>query len=366
MLVFSAATFYFFDPPLIGRTDLAEYWGSAKLFVAGVNPYDESALRVIQSDPQIPLIGVRMWNPPAVLGVVAWLAFTPFPIATALWFALGIVSYVGAVIMLERWAGLRTTRTPLLLLCVLSSAPLVDALFYGQIAPLLLLGFCGALAFENTNPRRAGVCLALTLLKPHLLFLPYLMLGLRCISASKTRLLMSAFVTAALVIFVLPLFWQPQIYSMYLEAFAAPPLNWRTPTLGSLLQGLSGIDTLLVRSLPALIAAGLLLARFPGGLTLNSAAMLSWVVPLSLVAAPYGWSYDQLLLLPSTFFLVRRGREIGGFQGWWIQISPLAANLLALGISGISEMHHTIFYPVIFLLAGCLAQIRKGEGAELK
>jgi hypothetical protein len=97
----------------------------------------------------------------------------------------------------------------------------------------------------------------------------------------------------------------PSIFEDYQKALQSPPLYFRTPTLGSFLQELSGIATPFLRSLPLMI--GIIFAlgiffRHGIGNARNAAILL---VPLGYTLGPYGWIFDQVVLIPAVLFLAR-------------------------------------------------------------
>jgi len=148
--------------------------------------------------------------------------------------------------------------------------------------------------------------LSLTLIKPHL-FLPlYLFLAYRSLYEQNFRRVLVGFGAGALTLLGAALTISSSLLFWYQQAWKDPPWNFKNPTLGSLLQEITGMGSALIRWSPFLVGVVILLiilirtARVHPIHHLKSFLLLS---PFSLLIAPYGWVYDQLLLLPSLAFL---------------------------------------------------------------
>jgi hypothetical protein len=95
----------------------------------------------------------------------------------------------------------------------------------------------------------------------------------------------------------------PNVFHNYAGAVALPP--WATPTIGAWLRMNLGVERKWLQFLPSLLGGLALLAWL-----LRRRGPWRWEVlvgPLlvtSVVTAPYGWSYDQVVLLPVVVALV--------------------------------------------------------------
>jgi hypothetical protein len=284
-----------------GTNDLVAYWGAGQLLRQGVSPYDFDALLAVQraegrTDPD----PVAIWNPPLLLVWIYPLLLAPFPLAGILWYALGIVLVAGCTALI--WRDLVGSGAGWSLgvawVAALVFAPVRFTLHMGQMSFLLLLGVAG---FLHHAPRGrdglAGACLALTAVKPHVVYL--LWIAAFCWMVRERRWGVAAGVAAVLgpTVGLLAAFW-PNALTGYRTILAHPPLHFLTPTLGGILRVLIG---------PGAGEVGLVVAAMVGlGLLLYLATRwpaLDWrsaggpLLLLSVATAPYGWGFDQAVLL---------------------------------------------------------------------
>jgi len=113
-----------------------------------------------------------------------------------------------------------------------------------------------------------------------------------------------------------------------LTAAADPPLYWATPTLGAWLRAFLGQELRWLQFLPALLGAVLLALWLR-----RQQSAWDWraVTPLLLFASAlttaYGWSYDQVVLLPAVVALVAR-----------LGLCSPASRAVGLGAWGMSQL----------------------------
>ena len=166
--------------PHKGVRDFAAYWASAQLLLAGQNPYSPAALWNIQKNlglqEDAPLV---MWNPPWTFAVTAPFALLDFATGQFLWLVLHVFLLFVSARLLWSIYGESADRYRLAWLLTVTFVPSVFVLVIGQIAPLVLVGFAGFLYFERRGKNfTAGALLALTLVKPHFVYLFWLVFAL--------------------------------------------------------------------------------------------------------------------------------------------------------------------------------------------
>jgi hypothetical protein len=317
----------------IGVVDLLQYWGSAQIVESSGNPYDPVLQTFVQREvwkgPEVPVL---MWNPPFLIPLVWPLRFVSFPVAVPVFFCLSVCSYIVAVAMIRRAYPVPTPNRfgrVAVLFFLGTFYPLTLCLAYGQISCFFLLAFI--LAFLRLrsdglpNSFLGGVVLSLTLVKPHLLFLVYLLIILESIR-SQTWKTVEGILTGSILLGGLAMVIEPKILWFYLQAFQSPPLYWKTPTIGSWLQELGGRPEV-VRNLPALLAMSVFIffhIRHPDKDW--SGKGMHVLLPLSLAFSPYGWVYDHILLLVPLFYV------LDGSVGWYHKgdVRPLCFVIAAL------------------------------------
>ena len=148
------------------------------------------------------------------------------------------------------------------------------------------------------------------------------------------------------------------IYQLYFQSYSKPPIYWKTPTVGSFLQGLSGVHTFWMRSLPSVIVgiafAGLFLSRRLSGELFE----LYPLTALSLLTSPYGWTYDHILLLPVGLWILScagHGGEGSFGSKQWIPKLLILGNVILMIPIGSLELQNYVWYPAWFLFLTCLS-----------
>jgi uncharacterized membrane protein len=352
---------HFVRPPGFGTIDFVQYWTAARLVLQNQDPYNPALVDQMQV-----LLGVRhhpvlMWNPPHIIPLIVWLGMLPFEWATDVWLVLALVLFVLALIVSlaltygTNRSALELLKKPVIFGYVFSLYPLFLMLSYGQISFLLLIGLVGYLALA-IRPEQAprshvqdtfwgGVVLTLTSIKAHVLWLVYLSVILNSMFNRRYKTFVGLSVCVALMMLV-SIFISPDIIQYYMQAWHQSPIYWKTPTVGSWLQGLTGIHTLWMRALPTILVSLIAIswwirrAKKTNDCDL-SLEMLLGTVPLSLVFSPYGWVYDQLLLLPSGIWLSSKDVRLG--------LLLILSNVFMLSLGSIGQ-EWMVWYPLVYWL----------------
>ena len=326
---------------ILHQDDFVEYWAAGRLNLSGENPYDPESLFKLQKevwpDREEPLM---MWNPPWTLALVMPFGYLSYNLARVLWIAGNFILvflsingiwhvYSGASRI--RWIGW---------LVGLTFMPTVIALRIGQISPLLLAGLAGfLLAIRDKRYYLAGMACSLLLFKPHLLSIFWLALAAWMIHQRQYRIAIGC---AIPLVFgsLLALTMNPNVFQDYaLSANNQPPTVWVTATIGAIIRLCFGANQIWYQFVP--FALGV--AWF-GWYWANNYQTWSWryhmplIVLASMVSAPFGWSFDQIVLLlailPITIWLIRDSNQmvITIFTAVYFLIQGLifAINLLGL------------------------------------
>jgi hypothetical protein len=152
----------------------------------------------------------------------------------------------------------------------------------------------------------AGLFAALTAIKPHLLLPFALLLALQTLRGGRTWRTVVAGGAALILFGLLPMLWNPHVWSQYLEATAAQsagthntPNEWMHPTLGYWLRTLHPDRPMALMFLPLLAAVPVVIGYWwVRRKEWNWTTELPRVVLVSLLTAPYGaWGFDLVLLL---------------------------------------------------------------------
>jgi hypothetical protein len=293
--------------------DFLQYRSAATALVTGQNPYDPAVIAALeyQEFPNLPE-AVLQWNPPLLFPFTLPFAGVSFGLGSLLWASLLVALLAWSAQRLlhyqcflnqERQLSRSWSQKVTFVLGLFLFFPLWECFRYGQVSPLLLAGFTGFLLLrlqgkESFSSRyAAGLCLSLTLIKPHLLYLLYLGLSFEALRKRRYGELLG-FISGAFVLGGIPLFWRPSIWQDYFFALQSMPLYFQTPTLGSLLQSLDPTAQW-IRFLPMFaVGAGSIPFLFVYSRKAISQEVYLFLAALSLFTSPYGWIYDLVLLLP--------------------------------------------------------------------
>lgn len=295
------------DLLLLGTIDFIQYWSAAKIFWQHQsNPYDLALLTQLQENiTSFRPLPVVMWNPPLILPLLLPLLAAPFPYVHVLWIVCSIMAYVCSLSCLRRTlgrsgAGLRHSH--FLFPFAVTFYPFILTLSYGQISVFLLCALVALLALARSDSSRGylagGIVFSITLCKPHLLALCYVVLVVRAVQHKRERLIMLGLLIGIASLAAVASGANSRIWSYYWQALSNPPYQWLTPTLGTWLQFLVNGHPSWSRYLPIICAVPVV-----GALSLfskvDTETLLLRVIPFSLFLAPYGWVYDQVLLVPT-------------------------------------------------------------------
>lgn len=303
-----------YDSP--GTTDLIAYWTAGQLMLADQSPYDFERLYQLQrhlgSQETEP---TSVWNPPWLLVWMLPLLRLAFPVAAMVWLALnfGLIMACGILIwrILAGPSAARQIGIPLI--ATVAFVPALFTLRMGQISTVVLLGVVGFLYFATRDrDYLAGLCLALTTIKPHVVYLLWIVVAWWILTGRRWKVAAGAASLLLPSIGLLLLRW-PAAVSGYQTVLEQPPMVYAAPTTGVVLRLLAFGGAPGTQLLPTLIAGlavtAYLLIRRPA---LNWKTALGPLLLLSVSTAPYGWSFDYVVLLVPYIQLVVWLSEDGG------------------------------------------------------
>ena len=281
--------------------DFVAYWAVGRLLLEGGNPYAVEAILELQR-----AVGSRfveagvVRNPPWTLPLLLPFAALDFAVGWYAWALCQIALVGGCAAVLWRLFDGRA-RPAVAIGLTFAFPPALFVALGGQIGGLILLGLTGfTWAIIRRKDFVAGLFLALLTLKPHIL-LPFgIAVLLWSLKEGRLRPLAGAAVGVAAGSLV-ALLLQPEIFSQYLEfARVQVPEEDLVSTPGASLRLLLGFDRFWIQWVPT--AAGIIWVIFH-----YSRRSESWdwrsdmplLAALSWLAAPYGWVYDMVILVPT-------------------------------------------------------------------
>jgi len=142
-----------------------------------------------------------------------------------------------------------------------------------------------------------GFCLSLTAFKPNLFLFCYFIFFLK-IFAGKDLLTLSGFFIGALLTVLVPSLFRPELLWNFLTADLSSAGHYKTPTLGAVASIISQNYSIYIKLLPVTLLCLLSLSsasirRIVFNLPMGVALLCC--LPISVLFAPYAWSYDFLL-----------------------------------------------------------------------
>ncbi len=334
---------------LVPLSDFVEYWAAGRVFLSGGNPYSAQELLAVQGSlgwvEREPLM---MWNPPWTLPLVAPLALMPYWVARGVWFLLSLVLLFACADFLWSLYGGPGEGRWLAWLTTLFFVPDAMALYLGQIAPLILAGLAGFLfCLRHGRPWLAGACLFLLALKPHLLYLFWILLLLWVFKERQWKVAAGLSLTGlALVIGAAAV--NRAVIIQYLEALGSDqgPLRWQTPSLGTALRMAVNNDGGFLALLPmlcGLAAVAWLWCRWKERFDWRE--RLPGVVLLSVVTTSFSWTFDWVLLLPAVILMMAQF-VVCPRRNWWLLAGlVLVQGGLFLQLTIVSNYFYTVWFP---------------------
>ena len=328
--------------------DFIEYWSASRLLLAGKNPYSTEELSLLQrpfTGSETPLI---MWNPPWALSLLLPFGLLEYSASRWLWLILnlGLLLFSARCLWSRyvRWEGPPWLATGATLVLAVTFLPGAVVLSLGQIGPVILAGIVGFLSLVHRKQYfKAGAMTLLIGLKPHLLFLFWIVL-LFWVLRTRRWVLVAGAASALIFGAGLPLFFYGDLISGYLGLVAKESIfHHPSTTTGAFLRWMLGWENVWLQVLP--MAPGILWAALYWR---RHSANWDWytrmplVLLVSVVTACYGWVFDQTVLYPALFqaagWLLRTGQRHERFVAavCYALINVAGLVLIALGLNGVA------------------------------
>jgi hypothetical protein len=309
------------DPSVLPPADFAMYWASGRLNAAGDNPYDPDRLLSLEReagrDLAEPFI---MYGPPWTLTLVMPFGLMTSQTGRMAWLLFHFVVVLFCSDYLWRYYGGPPRLRWFAWVVGVSFGPALIMLRMDQIGSLILLGVVGFLHFEKRGRwGLAGVALALTALKPHLVYL----FGAAVLLWSVDRRRWSVPLAGALAVVaatVIPLACNPHVLDQYRSALGGrPPSDWETPTLGTALRLVFGVDRSWLQYVPTVAGLAWFVPYwFRRRKAWDWAEQTPILLLVSFLTTFYGaWSHDNVVLLvplmQAAVWVVSRPWQLGSY-----------------------------------------------------
>ncbi len=285
--------------------DFFTFWLAGHLVSQGGSPYDTSAWMAGYHQYDVNVIANPTFLYPLPLAMLLVpLGLLPFHTAYIAWVTLlqlFILISLAGLLLLQKSTRVRFFIIPLLAGLFLFR-PTILTLTQGQIIGIFLLVLVGAAAcFEKGKWGWGGLLLGLLVLKPNLGIFIILLTGLWLITQKHWKAVIGT-VSSTVLLLIGGLIYGPGWLGEYLnvggtklaQTFGASPTIWGLSALVCRVE--MGCASLLGGSLVLLLVV-LSIWIIIRNRALSPLKIFGWVVTVTLLIAPYTWTYDQLLLL---------------------------------------------------------------------
>jgi hypothetical protein len=318
-------------PTQLAADDFVEYWSAARLNLTGGNPYASDQMAVLQTEVGKTDAPLMMWNPPWTLAAIMPFGLFSYFSARVLWFLVSICLVFFCAAYIWRVYGGFPDKAWIAWLVGFLFAPTLQAIKVGQIGPVFLLGLVGFMYFEKKQKWwLAGTFAALTLIKPHLLYLFLFAILLWSWRQKNWRVPVSMALTIFLGLFIS---WvvNPSLIGQYIYAVTHyPPSDYASATLGAVLRALFGENRFWLQFVPPAFGCLWFLVywrRRWSSWNWHDQAVL--VVLVSIATAAYGWTFDYVvLILPMILTALCCYRHGWSARIVWLYLPYVLVNIL--------------------------------------
>jgi hypothetical protein len=347
--------------------DFSTYLSSTKALLNQQNAWNADQINAIShADYSYPdtFNAYGLWTPPTVMLFLVPFTFLPFPLAAYLWTFINLLLFWLAARLMHSWLPSLSTRRQIGLW--LLYPPAIALLIWGQISGLVLLAYL--LFIHLAQQRRdfaAGAVLIAATFKPHLGYLAVIFIAWWVFKQRRCQIALG-FGAIMLVELGLITLLNPHWLIDYKTALAAPPLSFEASTISRVLYRSVFPDTPWVQFAGLIMSSAILIIYLI--LRQNPIDLLPTVPMLmaySVVCAPYGWIYDQLVILPAFLWLV--SESFRSRPAWWVWTL-----LLILSIAYYSQLwlywgnnDSRLFWPPLLIaLAWAIKMIKTVKTAQ--
>lgn len=281
-------------PAEIGAIDFRPYWSSSFLLAHGQDFGDSAKMDRVERD-------VTSWKEPYIMyawfaptGNIILLPYTLFPFNQAVYYWLLTNITIISCSMILIWKNKANQWLPFV--AAFSFSMTLLSLKYGQVNTLEVLGLAGALYFSNSKRKfLAGIGLALTTIKPHLVIFTLPLLLFDFARRKQWKILFAFAGTLMVCALILFIFYPGWLNSLWQLVTFGMGTSRETPTLTGLFVAANQYTWG-----KWIWPFGFFLAVIIGWMREKGWSQRT-VIDVSIMAglffSPVGWSYDQIMLL---------------------------------------------------------------------
>lgn len=357
----------FFEFAKATNVDFSSYWIMSKLLLSGQNPYDPELFflmrKTIESETNYYVIN---WYPPWSLSIILPFGFLPYPVSHALWLFISIVILLSCVILIWKVFGWNNKYYLFGLLIAFTYSPLILSLHEGQIGILILIGILLFLYFEkNRMDLLAGLFVVLTLIKPHILYLFWLVLLIWILATRRWKIFIGISI-GLIALIAISLLINSEIICQFLSSILnAPdsvtsPLNMISISMYGYFIWLTGEVDTLYWVIPIIISISFVLIYYiHNHYRWIWSEQISNVIIFSLLGLPYVWLHDYIYLLIPFTKLFMNFMNIGfNKRSVLPSLLYIFVNIVTYGIVVKHRFEAQYFVWIPFVLTGIIMYLR--------
>jgi hypothetical protein len=289
--------------------DFISYWAAGQQLAHGANPYDFGTVRALElgagREPGEPLLMMR--NLPVGLFLAYPLGLVSAKTGLILWLLTLLAALSVSVWILWLLNGRPDSRYHLLGYLF---APALACLMAGQLGILLLLGVTLFLWLHQSRPFLAGAALLLCALKPHL-FLPFAAVLLLWALRRRAFGILAGFSAALAASLAFSFCLDVHAWAQYSQMMrAGGAVNEAVPVLSVPFRNLLDHRAVWLQFLPQACACAWALGYFwTRRDRWNWMDHGSLLLLVSAMCTPFGWFFDEAMLLPAVLAGLYRAVE---------------------------------------------------------
>ena len=312
--------------------DFVGFWSAAQMALVGhpAAAYDNAAMQNVQSAVAIGSVKLPFSYPPAYLLLVIPFGLLPFPAGMAAWSVSTLAFYVSAARRLFPRSGWLAVAFP----AVFANGRM------GQNACLTAGIFMGGMALLESSPFAGGAVLGCLIVKPQLA----LLLPVAMIAGRQWRAIAGAAISSTGIMLLGLLLFGPAATTAWIHQL---PLLATVARDG--LVGWSKLGSVYAAARLAGVAAGP--AIMLHALVLVAAAVAVWRIwrsdcdygakvailsAATLLASPYVFFYDGVMLVPAFLWLARENTRPGILLALWCLPLLMLAEIAAFDGGGVN------------------------------
>jgi len=356
--------------------DFKQYWATGHLLSVGQNPFDGNLVASFtQINTDAALKPLPNYSFTACTALLIY-SFFSFSAARTLFLTSSVFLYCYRCLFppakrLLREGLNQDSLLPILRFLVFYSFyPFLLFLWDGPTTIFPFLGLFFFFWLENRAKRQAkgnhffqGLALSLTIVKPHVCYLVSLYVIVSWLRHSDWRKVLGLAVGG--VILLLPT-WMllPSLSDFFSALEKVPsPLAWRTPTFSSFVQMALHLPINFRWVFVGVAACHAVWRGVSSGIPYSLGREIRLIfVPLSLVTAPYAWTYDFVLLIFTINFIFDQlsTEHFRGRGRYFFAVAAILAANLCFLIDPVQLEHHW-WYPVVIFVISVLVFVDGGS-----